>query len=436
MSFFLQGMGLLFNILTSRKLGTASVGVMNLIFAFFGFIMILAGGNIFLSTSRLVSEELGAGNLNCRRIMRYAMSFSLFLSCFFAALFFIFADMVSVRLAPVTLGGADPKLAAAIRIIALSLPLGSMGACIKGYFHAKREVKVPMSGDFTEFTVRWAALISCLMLYPDVSIYLILAFAILVGEIASCCYLIIKYLPEYAEFSALPSGNPNIKRGADYLKLSLPISLSGYVQMSMSLLNEALVPVVLLKYNLSAERALSEYGMFEAMILPAMFFPALILGSLSNVIIPEIARANSAGNAKRVEHLVKQALTKAGAYSVLIAMLFFVFGGLIGGIICPSDPLVGDALTLLAPIIPFIYLEIVLEGILKGLGKQNFSTLNSLCEYTVRILCLIIFAHFYGFWGVIISYYASNIASNIARLIVVYNSIGKGFSFTRRRQTV
>ena len=41
-------------------------------------------------------------------------------------------------------------------------------------------------------------------------------------------------------------------------------------------------------------------------------------------------------------------------------------------------------------------LEIVMEGILKGLGKKNFSTLNSLAEYIIRIACVVIFVKLYG----------------------------------------
>ena len=70
----------------------------------------------------------------------------------------------------------------------------------------------------------------------------------------------------------------------------------------------------------------------------------------------------------------------------------------------------------------------ILESIIKGLGRQNFSTVNALCEYAVRILCVIVFVHFYGFTGVLISYYASNILSNIVRIIAVCRWSGVSFS--------
>ena len=414
-SFVLQGLSLWLNIAISNKLGTASVGVMTLIFSLFGFIMVLANGNIFISTSRFVSEEIGAGNRNVQKIMSLSTGFSLFLSTTFSIVSFAFAGIIAEYTK------SEPALVLAIRIIAFSLPPAAFGSCIKGYFNAIRNVQVSCYGDIIEFAAKWSILTFgvLFLLERGFSIYILISGSILIGEIISCIFYIVNYYKEYKFFSKLPEKNPKIVHIPNYLKMSLPIVAGGYVQMIMSSLNEALVPVALLKYNVSAERAMSEYGMFEAMIIPTVFYPAVILTSLSNIIIPEIARANSSGNIARVRDLIKKIFSRAFAYSFFISSILFAAGDKIGQILCPSDSLVSETLVKMFPVVPFIYLEIVLEGIIKGLGKQNFSTLNSLCEYVIRITCVIIFVDLYGFTGVLISYYASNIYSNIVRIIFV-----------------
>lgn len=423
-SFILQGLGLLLNVLLSNKLGTASVGVMTLITSLFSFIMVLANGNIFISTSRFVSEELGAGNGDLRRIMALSLGFSITLSTGFAAASFALADSISARL------GGVPELAVSVRMIALSLPPAAVGSCIKGYFNGSRNVKIPCIGDVTEFSAKWLSLMigTVFLLDRGVSVYLMIAASILIGESVSCLYFTTKYLTAYKKFSALPAGKPRIQNIPTYLKLSLPIVAGGYVQMIMSTLNETLVPAALLKYNASADRAMSEYGMFEAMIIPAVFFPSVILTSLSSIIIPEVARAVSAGNAARVRGLIGKIYDRAFKYSFFIAGMLLTAGINIGQILCPSDSLVGETLVKMCPVVPFIYLEIVLEGIIKGLGRQSFSTLNSLCEYIIRILCVLIFVRLCGFTGVLISYYASNIYSNIVRIVFVCRVTGTRFS--------
>ena len=90
----LQGLSLLLNIFITKKLGEAAVGITSLIYSFFFFALILSNGNIFTSTSRFVSEEIGKGNGNVEKIMGYSLKFGLILSFLFAAVFFIFAGRI------------------------------------------------------------------------------------------------------------------------------------------------------------------------------------------------------------------------------------------------------------------------------------------------------------------------------------------------------
>jgi stage V sporulation protein B len=423
-SLVLQGFGLLLNIILTNTLGTVAVGVMTLIMTIFGFIIVLANGNIFISTNRFVSEEIGSENRNFCFIMKLAMTFSVSLSSFFAVLSIVFSG----RLAALT---GDPNISLSVRILALSLVPAGIGSCIRGYFHARREVRVPLTGEITEFAVRWVILMAGVLFLVNrgVSIYLLIAVSALLSEIISGVYYVACYLKEYRIFSKLPDCRRRIRSFAGYMKLNLPIIAAGYVQMTMSALNDALVPVALIHYHSASDAAMSEYGLFESIIIPAVFFPSVVLSSLHTVIIPEIARANASGNTFRVRHLTYKVFKKTLTYAILAAGILFAAGEDIGVILSPQNPLVADTLVKMFFVVPFIYMEIVLEGILKGLGRQGFSTVNSLIEYIIRILCVIIFVNIYGFAGVLISYYASNIFSNIARIIAVCKWTGVRFSF-------
>ncbi|MDY2848167.1 MAG: polysaccharide biosynthesis C-terminal domain-containing protein [Oscillospiraceae bacterium] len=411
LSMILQALGIFFNAKLSETAGTAAVGVMSLIFSFFSCIMILANGNIFVSTSRFISEETEGGG-DIRRVMRYSLTFSALLSGTFAAISYLLSDTIAVDILKY------PDLGKAVRILSFSLIPAAVGSCIKGYFHGLRRIKVPMWGDFSEFIFKWLCMGTLLMLFPRMNFYVITASAVCAGEVFSFFLYLFRFASSMKNDCFPAAEKPVMSSGKMYIKMNLPIVLSGYVQMIMSAANEAIVPAALLKYSSSSDTALSQYGMFEAMIIPAVFFPSAAMASMSNIMIPEAAAAMKSGG-KRPRELVHNSFKKAFSYSFFIAGLFLVFGERAGNIICPSDSLVGQSLKILAPVIPFIYLEIILEGILKGMGRQNFCTVNSLAEYIIRISCVIIFVGIYGFYGVIISYYASNCASNIVRIIVV-----------------
>ncbi|MDR0903893.1 MAG: oligosaccharide flippase family protein [Ruminococcus sp.] len=422
-SFVLNGLGLLLNILLTNTLGTAAVGVMTLITTVFGFIIVLANGNIFVSTERFVSEEIGAGNRNFKSIMRFSLTFSIIISGTFAIFSLFFAE----KLAAIS---GDENIETAIRIMALSLPPAGVGSCIKGYFHAKRQVKFPLIGDVFEFSCRYVILMfGILVLLPNgVSIYLLISIAMLVAEILSCVFYVYNFANEYKVFSKLPESNKRIITVKTYMTLNLPIILSGYVTMTMSALNDVLVPIALLDYHENTEKAMSEYGLFESIIIPVIFYPSFILTSLQTLIIPEIARANAAENHFRVNYLIDKLFRKTMMFAIFISAILFNGGEEIGKMLCPSDNLAAKTLRLMFFVIPFIYMEIILEGILRGLGKQGFSTVNSLFEYIIRIGTVIIATRFLGFYGVLLSYYASNIISNVVRIIKVCDTVKLKFN--------
>ena len=99
------------------------------------------------------------------------------------------------------------------------------------------------------------------------------------------------------------------------------------------------------------------------------------------------------------------------------------FGGRIGELLGGGE-LAGRMITVIAPVVPFIYMEIISEAMIKGMGLQSFSSLNYLCEYTVRISVVLIFVPRVGFWGIAASYYASNIAGNCSRFVKLVRSSG------------
>lgn len=422
-SLVLQGLSLILNLIVSKRLGTASMGVTALIFSFYSFAIVFANGNIFTSTSRFISEEIGKGSGGEGKIMRYALTIGLTLSFIVSASIFILAPYISESVLK------SPKACFSIRVMAASLPLATLGACIKGYFHASRIVSLPCSADIIEFAAKFTVLLVLIFLFiPErMSVFTGISISILAGEIASSVYLSLAFLKKGPERSLAPAGIKNIK---DYFMLILPIMCNGYIFAVLSSANDFLVPITLNQFSKSAETALSQYGIFEGFVMPIMFFPSVILQSLSLILVPEIAREKSAGNQKNVKRLIEKVFYIGFSWSVFIATLMLTFGSDLGKLFCEEE-ILGKSLMILCPVIPFIYLEIVLEGILKGLGKQNFCTLNSIAEYIFRISAVLICIPLIGYWGIIVSYFVSNILCNLTRIAKVLKTTSQKFDFCR-----
>lgn len=178
----------------------------------------------------------------------------------------------------------------------------------------------------------------------------------------------------------------------------------------------------------STELALSQFGTFEAIVIPVLFFPSTILCALSGILITEAARATAANNQAHLQRLTKAVIQKTLQLSIFIAAGLLLYGNLIGTLL-DGGALAGYLIRLLAPVVPFIYLEIVLEALLKGMGQQSFSSLNYLAEYTVRIAIVLVCIPKFGFYGIVLSYYASNVCGNCFRLWKTCKTARIRFSF-------
>ncbi len=411
-SLMLQLLSIALNIVITKNMGESAVGVLSLVSQFFIFALTLSNGNIFSVSSRFISEEIGRGG-NVEKVILYCLFSGTGLSLLFSIVLFFLAGKFS----------GENFSVAAIRIMALSLPLATTGSCIKGYFHARRKVIFPCIADFTEFFIKGASLIS-LALMGVMDILTCSAVSVMLGEVVSCVMLCIFYVKE-----KLPRSEENAKISfKEFIKLSLPITVGAYIFVMLSASNEALVPVMLINYADSYETALSQYGIFEGIIIPVIFFPSTLLQSLSLILLPEIARENKAKNPDKVRELSADAIRKAFATAIISAFFIFSFGENIGSLLS-DNILVVKTLKIICPVIPFIYIEIVTESILKGLGKQKFCIINSAAEYIIRISAVLIFVRIIGFYGVIVSYFLSNIICNIIRIIALMKLTGLSFDF-------
>lgn len=426
-SLIIQGMSLLLNVLITRRLGPEAMGISTLIFSFYGFVIILANGNVFTSTSRFVSEEIGKGCGDADKILSYSLTFGVTLSSLAAAALCIFSQPLGMKFLH------SPDSVWAIRLLGLSLPLATVGSCLKGYFHARRSVKKPCISDILESTVKLAVLYSFVQwLIPEgrSNVFTAISVSIIAGEIVSCFYLSLSYArSRNPALAHCPEGRrATIPCFGKYLLAILPIVVSGYTFVLLSGANEALVPLTLLQYSGSSGVALAQYGVFEGIVMQVIFFPSILLQSLSTILVPEFARLNMSGEESRLKFIAAKVIRQGLCWSIFVGLFLLFQGENLGALTC-DDPLAGWTLKLLCPIVPFIYLEMLLEGILKGMGRQNFCTLNSAVEYVIRISCVLVFVPLTGFPGILISYFASNITCNIVRIVAVVKAAGLRFDW-------
>jgi stage V sporulation protein B len=419
MQLILDSAALLLNAFITRTLGTSAIGILSLTGSFLVLVGTISNGNAFLCTSRLISEELGKPHGNPNTVLIHGISLCMILSISVSLILNGFADKIAERF----FGGGD--MGNAVRLMPLALIPSAIASCLKGYFNAMRQSTAAAVSDILEFASKSAVI---LISAPKIknpsesSICILVITGIIAGSCISLVYLLIMFIRLHKRYTEKSSVN-----FMGYLSLAIPIMGGGILTSVLSSTNDALIPITLRQYGNSVNDALSSFGVFEAIVIPTIFFPSVVLCSLSGIIVSESARATASCNTERIRSITSRLLKYTMIFALFSAAVLIRYGNEIGNLM-GGDELAGRMISIIAPVVPFIYLEIILESLIKGMGLQSFSSLNYLAEYTIRISVVLIFIPRIGFYGIVLSYYASNVIGNIARLVKIIRRTGLHFS--------
>lgn len=353
--FILECLSLLFQAWMTRRVEAASVGSLALVGSFFQLAAMLAGGNAMLCASSFVSKELGKPHGCPGRILRYAITFCMMLALPVSAGILWYAEPLSRQFLQ------SEGMANTVRMMALILPLGGISTCFKGYFNAVCRVTVMACCDVTEFLLR-TGIQTALLLWHGASsaqqVYTNLVYGMAAGTAFTAVTLSVLY------FRSKHSKGTSSLSFWNYVRLAIPVAFDGCLTAFLSTANDALIPMTLRQFGDSTSRALQQFGTFEGIVIPVLFFPSTILCAMSGILIPEVARANAAGNQKRVQDFTERVIALTLIFAILIAAILLRFGGVIGDWM-DGRTLSGKMIRILVPIVPMIYLEIVLEALIK-----------------------------------------------------------------------
>ena len=155
----------------------------------------------------------------------------------------------------------------------------------------------------------------------------------------------------------------------EILRIALPCAFSGYLRSGIGMIENILVPRGLESSGLTPEQTLATMGKFEGMALPVLVFPATFLTVVSKLLVPEITAENAVGNLKNTIKTTRTTLRWTMTYAVFVGTAAALFGNALGMELY-HDADCGLYLTCLAPLVPVLYGDKVIDGMMKGFNKQ------------------------------------------------------------------
>ena len=170
--------------------------------------------------------------------------------------------------------------------------------------------------------------------------------------------------------------------------------------------------------------------MIKGMALPLLLFPASLLSSVSTLLIPEITESVSNKNENAVKNAVERVFSVTSVTSFLISGVFLSLAYPLGKLVYDSTE-VGYLIRALSPLIPFMYIDLIADGILKGLDKQNFLFKTNVADSLLRVVLVVILVPKFGMLGFLGIMFFSNLFTSILSVIKIVKSVKIKFNFKK-----
>jgi len=404
-SLFFRGIDIWFTSYISKKIGAELVGVYQLIMTVYLFGITLATSGINLAVTRVVSEELAKDNLGgIKKVMKKCLYITLITSISTSVIFIINSNLICEK----WLNGKVSK--EIVYLFSLALPMIAMSSAIAGYFAGVRRIYKNAIGQTLEHVVKVLITAYLLSLFlPRGLSYACFALILgdLISEIISFVFIYFVFLFDQKIYNKKPeinSGNYTNK----LIRISIPIAITSYIRSGLSTVKHLIIPSSLERSGINSSSALSNYGIIHGMAIPIIMFPDILVKSFASLLVPEFARYRTKEDFKRTKQMTTRLLILIGLASLFLSISLYIFSDKLG-IFLYSSSSVSHYIRLLSPLAIFIYVDTVVDSVLRGLDAQVGVMVINILDLLISTSFIYFVVPKLGLTGYIISIYMSEI---------------------------
>lgn len=408
--------GFFYRIYLSRIFGEEGMGVYQLVNPVLSLSFSLTAAGYQTAISKFVAERAAVEKQPSLRPMLTGIMISTPLSLLCSLVIYQLSDSIAVKLL------MEARTASMLRILAFSIPLSSIHACINGYFYGCKKAGVPAATQLIEQITR-VACVYAMSAYafsegkvPSINVAV---YGLAIGEFIS---LLAAILPAYLYYA----GNVHSRKAAashpiykNILLMALPLTANRLVLNILQSIESVSIPAKLKLYGYDSATALSVYGVLTGMAMPFIFFPNALTNSISVLLLPMISENYALGDMKAV----KKATFRTIRYCFILGFFFLSIFALLGnlaGTMLFNSPLAGYFIRTLSFLCPFLYLDTTLSSILQGLGMAGRIFLMNLLALSLRLFFVFFAIPKLGISGYLYGILFSQIVQGILYLICLY----------------
>lgn len=413
-----------FDIFLANKIGAEAIGVYSLIMSIYMFAVTIATSGVNLAATKVISEELEKNNTgNVPRIVKRCFLYSFIMGFFACTILIVFAPYICKYWLMAKISTT------VIYVLALSLPFVSMTSAISGYFLAIRNVLRTSISQIAGQLIR-IGLVFMLVMYIFPNNINNSALALVIGssisEFISFAFLYLTYSKDKANQNNIKDKNSRLTKRI--LKISLPIAITSYIRSGLNTLKQIIIPIRLKLSGMSYTKAIAEYGIICGMAMPIIMFPSVIVYSYSSLLVPEFSRFSVHDDKSVMQRNINKMFKITLYFSIAIAGILMCFGKEIGNILYNTKD-AGWYIKIMAPLIVLIYLDNVIDSILKGLGKQVSVMCCNILDLIISVSFIYFLLPIFGSVGYVIVMYISEILNYTISVITLFRETELKFKY-------
>ena len=403
-----RGFSFIFKIFISRELGAEVMGLYQICFSVFSLFAAVAVSGIPVTISRITAETQALGDIKGQRAATTtALLISLMISMAVTTVFYSFPALASLFF-------TDERCTRLFLIILPTMLTSSIYAVIRSHFWGKQNYFVYSMAEAADEIIKVAACTLFIFLMHNViSTEYSLAYAMLVSDCIVAALLIVVFFKSGGRLAYPTMGRQVVKSAA-------PLTITRLCGSMMGMFVSLALPAVLVgAYGLTNAEATAEYGRASGMVMPLLLAPSSVVGSLSVVMIPEIA-ARNAGGGNNLTSAIDRSTDFTCAVACAAFIAFAACGREIGSLLY-ADEKVGEQLSFAAFIVLPLSLNAITSTSLNSLGKENRTFISSVIGYVFLAAGILILPRYMGIYG----YYTSFFVFHCVTLLCNYLQLNR-----------
>lgn len=377
-----------FSIILSRELGAEGMGLYALIMPIYDLFACLVCGGMLTALSKESSSYQSKGDyINLHKSIHVTLIFDLIWTLLIVIFVFFNSKYISTSIIK------DSRSLYSLIFICPALIFVALSSIIKGYFYGTSNVNIPAIIDILEKGVRIVVTVYAIRLlaFKEVENTVSVVYAALAaGEFISFIFLYIFYrINKHKDFSLrnISSSEGSAQLLFNVLIMAVPLCVNGFLSTALSTVSTLILPRRLLLAGFTHSTALEMIGKFSGMALTIIFFPLVVVMSMSIVLIPDIAESIEKKDYYNVEERIYQVLRISFLLGISTLIICFSIPNSLGKLFFARNDLT-IYIKFAALSAPFSYISFTTFSILNGIGKQGVLLRNSIIVSVEEVILL------------------------------------------------